>query len=507
MPVFASIDKTTMDEAFAMRERGEFSKATGLLKSYLDQTTSTLEPTERRAVEFEIERIRRIRQDYTVTREKLLEKLCANIKGFTEAEFKKHEDAGHFDCRVIDGQKFFASASESNITILLPELLKRTVNRKRDTTNRFMYAHMLRVKEAQKTSKESILLPQNYAVTCTLTVKPNAVPDGKTIRCWLPLARNFPFQSDIRILRTEPADCIVAPPEAPHRSVYLECKAKKDQPTTFSLSFSYCCWARANQVDPEKVQPYRKDTADYAYYTADRKPHLDLSNLELRKINAEIAGKETNPYLLAKRIFDWVSQNCVYQYAREYSTYDNLSHDTAAHRSGDCGMHGMLFIALCRMNGIPARWQSGWEMYIPTGFGMHDWTEFYIEPYGWLPADPDRAVNTYRDYEEDLDPAQIKELASWPFGNLDHYRLAVNSDHSAPLFPPKSDFMSDTIDFQRGEVECDGKNLYLDQWKTKMEIKPITPERALDLTKASIPAPVEMPKLPETFAEAKSAAR
>ena len=47
-------------------------------------------------------------------------------------------------------------------------------------------------------------------------------------------------------------------------------------------------------------------------------------------------------------------------------------------------MQAMLFITMCRCAGVPARWQSGWETK-PVGSSQHDWAEFYVEPWGWLP--------------------------------------------------------------------------------------------------------------------------
>ena len=49
----------------------------------------------------------------------------------------------------------------------------------------------------------------------------------------------------------------------------------------------------------------------------------------------------------------------------------------------------------------------------------------------------------------------------------------MNSDFGRPLVPPKDDFRSETVDFQRGEVECEGKNLYFDKWSYKMRIQPL----------------------------------
>jgi nicotinamidase-related amidase len=56
---------------------------------------------------------------------------------------------------------------------------------------------------------------------------------------------------------------------------------------------------------------------------------------------------------------------------------------------------------LCRAAGVPARWQSGWQTK-PGDWNMHDWSEFYVEPWGWLPADASYGVRW-----------------SWPFAEVD----------------------------------------------------------------------------------------
>lgn len=47
-------------------------------------------------------------------------------------------------------------------------------------------------------------------------------------------------------------------------------------------------------------------------------------------------------------------------------------------KHGDCGMVSLLFITLCRLNGIPAKWQSGFMMH-PGDVNLHDWAEIYFE--------------------------------------------------------------------------------------------------------------------------------
>ena len=42
--------------------------------------------------------------------------------------------------------------------------------------------------------------------------------------------------------------------------------------------------------------------------------------------------------------------------------------------------------------------------------------------------------------------------------------MVANRDHGRPLVPPKRTWRSDTVDFQRGEVEWASANLYYDQF-------------------------------------------
>jgi hypothetical protein len=49
--------------------------------------------------------------------------------------------------------------------------------------------------------------------------------------------------------------------------------------------------------------------------------------------------------------------------------------------------------------------------------------------------------------------------------------LIVNDDIGAPLIPAKKFFRSEPWDFQRGELEWQGGNLYFDQWRYKMEVE------------------------------------
>jgi transglutaminase-like putative cysteine protease len=194
---------------------------------------------------------------------------------------------------------------------------------------------------------------------------------------------------------------------------------------------------------------------------------------EMRDLSRKLTGQETNPFLKAKKFYDWIAENIKYSFATEYSTIRNISEYCRAKGYGDCGQEALLFMTLCRMNGIPARWQSGWNTF-PGAKNLHDWCEIYFEPYGWIPVDPYMGIYAMR-YADTLKPDERREVRDFYFGGMDPYRLAANSDHAQELTPAKRAFRSDTVDFQRGELEWGGHNIYFDQFSYDLEVKTLPP--------------------------------
>jgi transglutaminase-like putative cysteine protease len=188
-------------------------------------------------------------------------------------------------------------------------------------------------------------------------------------------------------------------------------------------------------------------------------PHIVFTP-EIRKQVASIIGKETNALAQARKIFRWVSANVPWNGEDEYCIIPSLAVKGFTARRGDCGVQNTVFVTLCRIAGIPARWQSGFETK-PGQWGMHDWAEIYIAPWGWLPADASYGVQNSKD----------PRIADFYCGHQDSYRLIVNLDWGRDLIPPKASLRSEPADFQRGEVEVDGRNLYFDQWEAKTEVE------------------------------------
>ena len=455
-------------DASRLELQGQFKQAASLLTTAL--RTNSLPVTERKQLEFELDRLERIRKDFPTTKEELFADVKDSVKNLTPEEFNRWLAEGRFDSREIDGRRWFVNTSVSDLFFRYPELDSRRTPPK-DTTalQKARLESCTAIRKAALAEKTPYVLPKRFHVTMTVTAKPSAAPAGEIIRAWLPIPRHYPFQDDFELTSASPPVSRIDSKESPIRCVYQEQPAKKDAPTQFKIEYEYTTHAVSCDIKPGDVRPCDLNDPAVQGFTGEA-PHVVFTT-EMRALSQKIVGDETNPCLKAKKCFDWIAENIKYSYAIEYSTIRNISDYCRAKGYGDCGQEALLFITLCRLNGIPARWQSGWNTF-PGDKSNHDWAEIYLAPYGWMPVDPYMGLWVMH-YATVLTPDQKRQIRDFYFGGLDQYRIAANSDHNATLTPPKRTMRSDNVDFQRGELECGDKNIYFDQFSYSVTVKEV----------------------------------
>ncbi len=433
-------------------ENGHFQEAEAQIARALAQPN--LDSERRAEYEFQRERMRRILLDFTLTDEEVRSQLGRQIPDLTAEQLEAWNSAGLLECQVIDGRKLYFNRAPSNLFRLSADAAARRAGRKPffDSPLEKVHPHHREVRDAALASGESSVAPRRVRITQSITVEADAVPAGETIRVWLPFPRSIPGQQQkIRVIDSSPAKHTIAPEAALQRAVYFEDSARSGKPAEFSITYELTIFARYFAVDESKVVPASM-TDDLARHTGERPPHIVFTEA-MRNFSREVVGDEKNPYRIAQKLFAAVDR-IPWAGAREYSTIANISDYALKAGHADCGQQTLLLMTLLRLNGIPARWQSGWIFSDGEYDNMHDWGWLYLAPYGWVPMDV--TFGRMRSGDAAID--------NFYLGGLDAYRVVFNDDYSQPLIPNKQHFRSETVDFQRGEVEWRGGNVYFDRW-------------------------------------------
>ncbi|MDP2337806.1 MAG: transglutaminase domain-containing protein, partial [Bacteroidota bacterium] len=366
------------------------------------------------------------------------------------------------EIRQIDGEKRYFKNAVNNLFRLDDAAHHRMVEvdgLQVDSLDLFCIQHTRKIIAETKVSGKPVL-PVRMKLSYSFVVEPNAVPDGKIIRCWMPFPREGDLrQKNVKLLQSDPEKASIAPESDLQRSVYLEKKAVKDHPTTFHIEFEVETSAQYFVLNPEKIKPYNEESTVYKEFTQERAPQI-LFTPKIKQLADRIISGETNLLKKVQKIYKWINDSIRWASALEYSIIPNIPEYVLKTRHGDCGMQTLLFMTLARSQGIPVKWQSGWMLH-PRNVNLHDWCEVFYEGIGWVPLDQSFGLQN---------DADVKVRNFYRSG-IDSYRLIVNDDYSRELSPKKKYLRSEPYDFQRGELEWEGGNLYFDQWDWHMDVE------------------------------------
>ena len=108
----------------------------------------------------------------------------------------------------------------------------------------------------------------------------------------------------------------------------------------------------------------------------------------IQQSTKQAVGDETNPYWIARKIFNHVIDHIEY----ERVGWWNIAPTVLKRGTGSCSEYTFVYIAMCRAAGLPARYVGclairGDDASVDEVF--HRWVEVYLPNYGWIPIDPE----------------------------------------------------------------------------------------------------------------------
>lgn len=343
---------------------GELKKAELLADSI--KATNTLSETNLYKLDSMVDIGNRIRIDFVRTEEDVKKQLSTYFPVLDSSLLNKWETTQKLEMRVIDGEKRYFKNAVANLFRLDDEARKQKEivdGFQVDSLDLFRLEHTRKVISETKVSGETVLSVR-MKLTYLIDVDINAVPDGKIIRCWMPFPREGnPRQKNLKLISSEPESAKIASNKNLQRTVYMEKRAQKDQPTIFRIEFEVETSAQYFDLNPDEIKPYNTESSVYKENTCERTPQI-IFTPKIKQLANQILEGETNPLKKVQKIYNWINDSVRWASALEYSIMPDIPGYVMETRHGDCGMQTLLFMTLARSQGIPVKFQRGeleWE--------------------------------------------------------------------------------------------------------------------------------------------------
>lgn len=128
---------------------------------------------------------------------------------------------------------------------------------------------------------------------------------------------------------------------------------------------------------------YDNDRKLVSYYTKEDEI-VPVNNKIISDVVHSIIGREKNPYFKAQKLYEYLLRRLDYTESTGLQTVM----ESLDNRKGDAFDYAILFTALARSAGVPARPVAGFLVYGNKQTVNHWWSEFYINGIGWIPVDP-----------------------------------------------------------------------------------------------------------------------
>lgn len=389
----------------------------------------------RERLRWEKEIIQRLPTQYPYDCEAALETMRKAIPDFTLAELTELETDGKVDFIYLNGEKRYFIRFHKNL-LRFPELSVRAG----ETVSAFSQWLDPLIEQIKADGS----LTKNIRLKASITLEEANFIKGETYLVHMPIPANAPQVTDVVVAFPGFTPKHIDSMDAWQRTAVFEQTLSKNHAFEATYSFTETIHY-ADLTRPAPPAPlYPNAPAVSAQDLAEEGSCIRFTPY-LRALTQAVTEKAASPLEKVRKIYDFVTMKVAYAFVRDYFQIDHLGEYAAINLKGDCGIQALLFINMCRIAGVPARWQSG-QVISQTYIGSHDWAQFYLEGWGWLFADCSFGGSAYRNGNE--------ERRLFYFGNLEPLRIVYNRGYQKPFEIDKKHLRIDPYDNQSGEMEC-----------------------------------------------------
>jgi transglutaminase-like putative cysteine protease len=258
---------------------------------------------------------------------------------------------------------------------------------------------------------------RSYTFSYSVDIQFRAASAPNSLSLWMPKPAASSSQRNVKLLSRN-----IEPFVDDYRGVSLFQITNAAPATSAGVRVSFVAdvYEVSIAVNPWAFRP-GADSPIRALYTVPS-PLVPSDDEAVKRQAAALAGGETNPYLKARRIYQWLITKAGIRQARgQGGALEGL-----AAKQLDSYQASLLFCALARAVSVPALPAAGVLVGRGRETAPHYWAEFWLDGFGWVPVDPALGAGAA--------PAFFplrKDHAAFYFGSMDNQRVTFSRGDAA----------------------------------------------------------------------------
>ncbi|MFP3089113.1 IPT/TIG domain-containing protein [Treponema sp. TIM-1] len=255
---------------------------------------------------------------------------------------------------------------------------------------------------------------QTYTLNYTVGIQTREVPASHSLYLWLPRPVLSSSQPSVQLLSWT---------RAPFMENYRETVLFKFNDlapyTTMetTLSFRLETYAITTNIKESLIKESGTFPMETVYTLPG--PLIPSDHALIKTHTNTIIGRERNPYLKARKIYDWL----ITQGGIRWEPVTGGVLEALDRKRTDPYGAALFFCAMARAGGIPALPVSGVLIGRSQKAIRHYWAEFWIDGFGWIPLDPALGTGTV---PADFAFTLRQDRAAYYFGNMDNRHVAFS---------------------------------------------------------------------------------
>ena len=255
-----------------------------------------------------------------------------------------------------------------------------------------------------------------YLVQYTADIADVVTDDVTTITLRCPVPFSCPAQPNVEITEVLPEPILM---NYQNNLIHQITKSRNNTPkSVFKQTFVLPVFEVRSNVNAAKIGNYKNTEKNLLSGALKADSLVPSEDVAVKELAAKICGKEKNPWNKAKLIYEYMCENL--SIVAKVRNGDSDPLDLIKKGSGDAYDFAVIYTALLRVVEVPAYTDGGVLLNQDLQSQAHWWSEFYVDPVGWIPVDP--ALGAGLEFKQWTD-SDIIDSKEYYFGNMDSHHI------------------------------------------------------------------------------------